>query len=62
MQNILNALKSNLNAQKSLEDGFPIDIISSDIKNILEELGKITGQTVTEDALNEIFSRFCLGK
>ena len=59
---ILNALKSVLNAQKALEQNLPVDIISGDIKEILEQLGKITGQTVTEDVIKEIFSRFCLGK
>ena len=40
----------------------PIDIISSYLREILEDLGKITGETVTEDIINEIFSKFCLGK
>ena len=35
-------------------NGFP--------KEIIEELGKITGETVTEDVISEIFSKFCLGK
>ena len=33
-----------------------------DIKEILEDLGEITGEVVTEDIINEIFSKFCLGK
>ena len=40
----------------------PIDIISISIKQALEDLGKITGDNVSEDIINEIFSKFCLGK
>ena len=61
-QIILNALKSILRAQNSVNNKLPIDMISSDIKQILEELGEITGETVTEDIIKEIFSKFCLGK
>ena len=42
--------------------GMPIDITSIYMKNILEELGTITGENVSEDILKEIFSKFCLGK
>ena len=59
---ILNALNCILRAKKSLKEKLPIDMISADIKQILEELGKITGETVTEDIIKEIFSKFCLGK
>ena len=40
----------------------PIDIVAISIKDILEDLGKITGEVVSEDIINEIFSKFCLGK
>ena len=40
----------------------PIDIVAVYIKEILEDLGTITGEFVTEDIINEIFSKFCLGK
>ena len=40
----------------------PIDIISISIKDCLENLNKITGENVSEDIINEIFSKFCLGK
>ncbi len=42
--------------------GMPIDIISTYLKQILEDLGKITGESVTDDVIKEIFSKFCLGK
>lgn len=46
----------------TINSGMPLDVISIYIKDILEELGKITGESVTDDIINEIFSKFCLGK
>ena len=40
----------------------PLDIVAISIKDILEDLGNITGEIVSEDIINEIFSKFCLGK
>ena len=59
---IINAENALEKAIKTLEGNMPIDVISIYIKEILEELGKITGESVTEDVINNIFSRFCLGK
>ena len=49
-------------AINSVNQNFPIDIISICIKEILENLGEITGDNVSEDIINKIFSKFCLGK
>lgn len=49
-------------AKKGVENNLPIDMIAISIKQTLEELGKITGDNVPEDIINEIFSKFCLGK
>ena len=49
-------------ANDSLEKNMPVDIISINIKEILQDLGKITGENVSEDVIKEIFSKFCLGK
>lgn len=48
--------------EKSLQEEMPIDMIEMDIKNIWEELGTINGTTYEEELLDEMFSRFCLGK
>lgn len=48
--------------EKSLIDNMPIDMIELDIKNIWEELGTINGTNYEEELLDEMFSRFCLGK
>ena len=49
-------------AQEQLKLNMPIDIIAIYINQILENLGEITGEVVTEDIITEIFSKFCLGK
>ncbi len=59
---IIKARESLRKAVEAIKSGMPIDIISIYIKGILEELGKITGETVTDDIINEIFSMLCLGK
>ncbi len=50
------------NAKNDLTNGMPIDIISINIKSVLEDLAEITGENVTEDIIKDIFSKFCLGK
>ena len=56
------AIKSIESAKESINNNMPIDIISISIIQCLEDLGKITGENVTDDIINEIFSKFCLGK
>lgn len=59
---ISKALENVKKANEALNINMPIDIITIYIKDILEDLGEITGEVVTEDVINEIFSKFCLGK
>ena len=59
---IFNALKSVEKAAEAVNNGTPLDIVAIFIKEILEEIGFITGDSVTEDIIDEIFSKFCLGK
>lgn len=56
------ALKYIQGAQKVVSEKMPIDIISIQIKEAMEELAKITGENVSEDIIKEIFAKFCLGK
>ena len=42
--------------------GLSVDFISIDLRSAWETLGEITGETVGEDIIDEIFSRFCIGK
>ena len=56
------AMENVKKAKQSLNENMPSDIVAIFIKDILESLGEITGEEVTENIINEIFSRFCLGK
>lgn len=59
---ITKAIENVKKAKETIEQKMPIDIIAIFIKDILEDLGKITGEVVTEDIIEEIFANFCLGK
>ena len=56
------ALDSLHLVMQSIEDGMPEDFYSIDLMNAYEELGKIIGEAVEDDLVNEIFSKFCMGK
>ena len=50
------------NALNAQNQGMPVEFIAMDIKEAADYLGQITGESVSEDIIHEIFSRFCLGK
>ena len=58
LEDAFNALQAAINAIGIL----PLDLVSADIKECWDKLGEITGTTASEDIINEIFSRFCVGK
>jgi tRNA modification GTPase TrmE len=49
-------------AGNAYECRMPLDMITIDLKNAAQHLGEITGESVSEDVVKEIFSRFCIGK
>ena len=49
-------------ALTTIEAGMGLDFISIDLRSAWEKLGEITGDTVGEDIIDEIFSKFCIGK
>ena len=59
---IINMIENVEKAQKAIQNKMPIDVVTIHITDILSEMGKITGESVSEDIINEIFKKFCLGK
>ena len=56
------AINSVKQARDTINNGMPVDIIEIYLKQVLSDLAKITGDDISEDIINEIFSKFCLGK
>ena len=57
-----NALESLRLVIRSIEDGMPEDFYTIDLMNAYTELGKVIGESVEDDLVNEIFGKFCMGK
>ena len=61
-QALREAYDSILMVKRSIEDEMPEDFYSIDLMNAYEKLGLIIGESVEDDLVNEIFSKFCMGK
>lgn len=59
---ISKSIKDVKKTKETIDNKMPLDIIAIFIKDILSDLSNITGEEVSEDIINEIFSKFCLGK
>ena len=49
-------------ALNGVDSGVPLDMVSIDIRSAWEALGEITGESITENLIDKIFMKFCLGK
>lgn len=56
------AIDSGNQAIQSFEYGMPLDMVTIDIKNCAEYIGQITGESIDDAVMHNIFSRFCIGK
>lgn len=62
-KNQLERAKKNISdALQGIKQGVPLDCVEVDVKNSWENLGEISGDTVSEDIIDKIFSEFCIGK
>ena len=57
-----NALEASSRALSGIETSLPSDLIAQDIREILHNLGQITGEITTDEILGNIFKNFCIGK
>ena len=61
-QALQDAYESLLQVKESIALQMPEDFFSIDLMGAYESLGKVIGESVEEDLVNEIFSKFCMGK
>ena len=61
-ETLQDAYDSLLQVHKSIEDRMPEDFYTIDLMSAYEKLGLIIGESVEDDLVNEIFSKFCMGK
>ncbi len=61
-QALARARKSIIQARETLNQGLSEEFVAMDVRAGLDALGEITGEIVTDEVLNNIFSRFCVGK
>ncbi len=59
LQKALDALE---HAEAANRDGMPYDLLYVDLEDVLSALGEVTGVTVQEEIIDQVFSRFCVGK
>ncbi len=50
------------NAIQSIQNGLPVDMLSIDLQDALQNLGEITGESISEEVVKGIFAKFCVGK
>lgn len=56
------ARSSLLEAQATLSSGLPLDLLASDIREAADAVARVTGESVSDEVIEAIFSRFCVGK
>ena len=56
------ACASLRDAAAAIDDGMPLDVAAVDLSAALDALGEITGETMSEHVIDEVFARFCVGK
>ena len=62
-KNLIKEANSGIkNALESIKNGLPIDMLSIDLQNAIQNLGEIIGESISEEVVKGIFAKFCVGK
>ena len=61
-ESLSQSLQSLARFKSGLEQGMPFECLATDLRDAIQFLGEVTGETLSEEVLNRIFSRFCIGK
>ena len=56
------SLRVDLGGRRIIKNKLPFDLLSIELRDGIQNLSKITGQELTEELLDNIFSKFCIGK
>jgi tRNA modification GTPase len=59
---LVRAHESVSRVMKSVEEDLPLDFWTIDLRDALHALGTVTGDSATEEILDVVFSKFCIGK
>ena len=59
---LMRAKSSMSHALETAQNEMPFDLLYIDLEDAISALGEVTGQTVSEEIIDEVFSRFCVGK
>ena len=62
VQAAMHACDALAEAQRAIEEDMPLDVCAVDLSDALDALGEITGETLNEQVIDEVFARFCVGK
>ena len=57
-----NAYKKLIDVENALKENLPVDMIEIDLRDCFDILGEITGKTYSDEIIDNLFERFCVGK
>ena len=57
-----NAYQKLIDVENALKDNLPVDMIEIDLRDCFDILGEITGKTYSDEIIDNLFERFCVGK